>query len=250
MRLAAEGLAVGLLSACTAQQAAQLEPANPDPFEPVNRAIYALNDFGDRYLARPVAQGYEKATPGAFRTGASHFLDNLRYPITIINDFLQGKVRQGGADLARLALNSTVGLLGIFDPASEMGLRANNEDFGQTLAVWGVPEGPYLVVPVFGPYTVSGVVGDLAGTQISPLVQLPEGGAAWAFWAWYLVDTRYRLLGIDEEVRRAFDPYALVRDAYLQRQRYKILDGQVPDDELILDEELDPEAPPPDSPQD
>ena len=166
--------------AAPAMRPAQREPPNPDPFEPVNRVIYKVNDFGDRYVARPVARAYEKATPGAFRLGASNFLDNLRYPITIVNDFLQGKVRQGGADFARFALNSTVGLLGLFDPATDMGLEKHDEDFGQTLAVWGVPEGPYLMVPVFGPYTVTSAVGDLADTQISPLVQIPEDGAATA----------------------------------------------------------------------
>jgi phospholipid-binding lipoprotein MlaA len=242
-RRVACGFAFGLLSGCATHQVAESEPPNPDPFEPFNRAMYKVNDFGDRYLARPVAKGYEKATPSALRVGASRFLDNLRYPITIVNDFLQGKLRQGGADVARLALNSTVGLFGLFDPATEMGLKANDEDFGQTFAVWGLPDGPYLVVPVFGPYTVSSAIGDLAGTQVSPLVQAPEGAAAWALWAWYLVDTRYRLLGIDEEVRRAFDPYVFVRDSYLQNRRYKIYDGHVPEDELIPEEDPEPEAP-------
>jgi phospholipid-binding lipoprotein MlaA len=235
--------AVSILAGCAGQQAAEREPPSPDPFEPFNRAMYKVNEIGDRYLAKPVAKGYEKATPRAMRLGASHFLDNLRYPITIINDFLQGKVGQGGADLARLALNSTVGLFGLFDPATEIGLDANDEDFGQTFAVWGLPEGPYLVVPLFGPYTVSSLLGDLVGTQVSPLVQIPEDAAAWALWAWYLVDTRYRLLGIDEEIQRAFDPYVFVRDSYLQNRRYRIHDGQVPEDELMPDDEPESATP-------
>jgi len=234
---------VALLLGCASHETAQREPPNPDPFEPVNRVIYKVNDFGDRYVARPVARAYRKGTPSAFRAGASNFLDNLRYPITIVNDFLQGKIRQGGADFARFALNSTVGLLGLFDPAKDMGLEKNDEDFGQTLAVWGVPEGPYLMVPVFGPYTVTSAAGAIADTQISPMVQIPEDGAATALWAWYLVDARYNLLGIDREVRKAFDPYIFIRDSYLQNRRYKIYDGQVPEEELLPDDGQDDEAP-------
>lgn len=211
---------------------------NPDPFEPVNRAIYKVNDLGDRYIAKPAARAYEKGTPRAFRVGANNFLGNLRYPITIVNDFLQGKLRQGSADLARFAINSTVGLGGLFDPASTIGLRANDEDFGQTLSVWGLPEGPYLMVPVFGPYTVSSAVGDLAGTQVSLLVQGPEDEAAIAMWVWYLVHQRYSVLGADEEIQRAFDPYIFIRDAYLQNRRYKIYDGDPPEDELFPEDEL------------
>ena len=174
------------LGGCATTGGSGAEP-DPDPFEPANRAIYKLNDLGDRYIAEPLARGYEKATPRAFRIGANNFLENLRYPITIVNAFLQGKVRQGGADLARFVLNSTVGLGGLFDPASDVGLRANDEDFGQTFAVWGLPQGPYLMVPVFGPYTVGSAAGDLVGTQFSLLVQGPEDEAAIALWVWYLV---------------------------------------------------------------
>jgi len=226
------------LAGCATTGGAGAEP-NPDPFEPANRAIYKLNDLGDRYIAEPLARGYEKATPRAFRIGANNFLGNLRYPITIVNAFLQGKVRQGGADLARFVMNSTVGLGGLFDPASDVGLRANDEDFGQTFAVWGLPQGPYLMVPVFGPYTVGSAAGDLVGTQFSLLVQGPEDEAAIALWVWYLVQERYNLLGAEEEVRRAFDPYIFVRDAYLQNRLYKIHDGNPPEDDLYLEDEED-----------
>jgi phospholipid-binding lipoprotein MlaA len=239
-RLAVAGLALANAAGCTGTQGTEREARNPDPFEPVNRAIYKFNDLGDRYVAKPVAQAYEKGTPRAFRAGAGNFFDNLRYPITVINDVLQGKFRQGGADLARFAINSTVGLGGIFDPAEDIGLRNNDEDFGQTFSVWGLPEGPYLMVPIFGPYTVSSGVGDLLGTQVSLLVQLPDEGRV-AMWIWYLVHLRYGVLGADEEVQRAFDPYIFIRDAYLQNRRYKTLDGDVPEDELFLEDELDEE---------
>jgi phospholipid-binding lipoprotein MlaA len=228
------------MSACTSQNGTRREADNRDPFEPFNRVVYRVNDWGDRYIARPAAKAYEKGTPRAFRAGAGNFFDNLRYPITIVNDFLQGKVQQGGADLARFAINSTIGLGGLFDPANDIGLRAHDEDFGQTFAVWGVPEGPYLVLPIFGPYTVTSAVGDLAGTQVSLLIQMPDNAAV-GLWIWYLVHLRYGLLGVDEEVRNAFDPYIFVRDAYLQNRRYKVLDGNVPEDELFPEDEFDDE---------
>jgi phospholipid-binding lipoprotein MlaA len=235
-------LAVLALAGCAGSSGAQRSAPDADPFEPVNRVVYKFNDFGDRYLAKPVAKAYEKA-PRAFRAGAGNFFDNLRYPITVINDFLQGKARQGGADLARFAINSTIGLGGLLDPAEKMGLRFNDEDFGQTFSAWGLPEGPYLMVPIFGPYTVSSAVGDLVGTQASLLVQLPDNGGATALWIWYLVHLRYGVLGADEEIQRAFDPYVFIRDAYLQNRRYKTYDGDVPDEELFPDDEFEEEPP-------
>lgn len=242
MTLAAMATVAILLTGCGSNGAARKPPENPDPFEKVNRAIYKFNDVGDRYVARPLAKGYEKATPRALRNGIGNAFDNMRYPITIINDFLQGKFRQGGEDLARFAINSTIGLGGLFDPATEAGLRENDEDFGQTFVKWGAPEGPYLMVPVFGPYTITSGVGDLVGTQASLLVQLPDDSATTAaLWIAYLIHVRYTLLGVDEQVREAYDPYIFVRDAYLQNRRYKALDGDVPEDDLYLDEELEDE---------
>jgi len=231
-------IAALMLAACATGGAGRQEP-DPDPFEKLNRGVYRFNDTVDRYVAKPVARGYEKATPRALRRGVSNFLDNLRYPITIVNDFLQGKFAQGGADLGRFAMNSTVGLFGLFDPATEAGLDAHDEDFGQTFAVWGLPQGPYLMVPIFGPYTVGSGIGDLVGTQVSLLIQSPEDEAALILWGLYLVDLRYRLLPLDEEIQRAFDPYLFIRDSYLQNRRYKIYDGQVPEDELLLDEDME-----------
>jgi phospholipid-binding lipoprotein MlaA len=227
-----------ILGACAAREAGERE-TNPDPLEPINRVMFTINDYGDRYIAEPIAKGYEKASPRAVRMGASNFLENLRYPITIVNDFLQGKFRQGGADLTRFLMNSTVGLLGIFDPATEAGFPEHDEDLGQTLAVWGVPAGPYLMVPVFGPYTLGHGLGALADTQASLLTQYPDSSLTGKLGALYLVHERYELLDVTEEVRAAFDPYIFVRDAYFQNRAYKIHDGNVPEDELYLDEEFE-----------
>jgi phospholipid-binding lipoprotein MlaA len=225
-------IAVTGLSGCATSGAQRAEP-NPDPFENVNRAVYSFNDTLDRWVAQPVAKGYQRSVPLPVRESVSNFLANLRYPITIVHDFLQGKPRQGMQDLARFGVNSTLGLLGFFDPAGRAGMEAHEEDLGQTLAVWGVPDGPYLMLPIFGPNTVTGMVGDLADTQISPLLQLPdEPAVVWGLTGLYLLDQRYRILGFDDEVRSSFDPYLFVRDSYLQNRLYKIHDGQVPEDEL------------------
>lgn len=232
--------AIACIAGCAGTSATRKEPVNPDPFERFNRVMYDINDLGDRYLARPVAQAYEAGTPTIFRIGANNFLENLSYPITIVNDFLQGKVAQGGRDLARFAINSTIGLFGLFDPASAAGLEIHDEDFGQTFAVWGLPQGPYLVVPVFGPYTVSSAVDDLAGTQLSLIIQKPDDtGVRNALMIWYLVHRRYSLLPADEQLRQAFDPYIFLRDAYLQNRRYKIYDGNPPLEDLYPEDEDD-----------
>ncbi len=227
-----------LIAGCASGPASEREP-NPDPFEPVNRVLFTINDYGDRYIAEPIAKGYEKATPMAVRRGANNFFSNLRYPITIINDFLQGKVRQGGADLTRFLMNSTVGLLGIFDPATAAGFPEHDEDLGQTLAVWGVRPGPYFMVPVFGPYTLGHGLGALADTQVSLLTQYDDASLTGKLGVVYLVHERYRLLDASDEVRAAFDPYVFVRDAYFQNRQYLIHDGNVPEEDMFPEDEFD-----------
>ncbi|MCC5794402.1 MAG: VacJ family lipoprotein [Chromatiales bacterium] len=231
-------LASLLLLACTpalGSDGDEPRERNPDPFEPVNRAIFRFNDFGDRYFLRPVAVGWERATPGPMRRGASNFFSNLQYPVVIINQFLQGKFAEGGRDTARFVINSTIGLGGLFDPASELGLRENDEDFGQTLAVWGVPQGPYLMVPLVGPRTARHAVGSVTDLFIDPLVIYPDTTVRNTTAAVFIVHDRSTLLSADRQVREAFDPYIFLRDAYLQNRRFKILDGEIPEDDLLDD---------------
>lgn len=227
-------VAVLSLGGCAARQA---EERNPDPLEPVNRAVYRFNDVADRYVAKPAAKTYKKILPHVVRTHTTSFFNNLLYPITVVNDFLQGKVRQGGADLARFAVNTTVGIIGIFDPATDMGLEAHDEDFGQTLAVWGVPDGPYLMVPIFGPRTLSHAVGSLADTQVSILVQYDDSSVRSKVGLWYMVHKRHQLLELDEEIEKAFDPYLFIRDAYFQNRQFLIYDGEVPEEEWYPEDE-------------
>jgi phospholipid-binding lipoprotein MlaA len=209
-----------------------------DPIEPVNRVIFRVNDVGDRYLLRPVASGYERALPQQLRTGVGNVFSNLLYPVTIANAFLQGKFSQCGRDGARFLLNSTVGLAGIFDPATRIGLMENDEDFDQTMAVWGVGEGPFLMIPIFGPRTLRHLAGDAVDAPLTPFLSITDGevNLALAAWVLYQVDNRSRLLDADQQVFESFDPYIFVRDAYLQNRRYRALDGNVPEDDSYLDE--------------
>ncbi len=225
-----------LASGCASRQAAEQSGAN-DPFEPVNRVIYKFNDTGDRYVLRPVAVGYRRGLPSQIQAGIRNFFSNLTYPVTVVNALLQGKVRQAGHDGARLLVNSTIGLGGLFDPATRIGLVENDEDFGQTLGVWGVPEGPYLVLPLLGPRTTRHAVGTAADSPLTPFMGVTEGrlNLSLGLWLVYNVDKRSRLLDLDQQVFEAFDPYLFVRDAYLQNRRYNVRDGRMPDDSSYLD---------------
>ena len=240
------------VSGCASQSAAASEDAY-DPLQPVNRVFYRFNDLGDRYVLRPVAVGYSRALPAQLRTGVHNFFSNLLYPVTIANAFLQGKFRQSGRDGARFLLNTTVGLGGLFDPASRVGLTENDEDFGQTLAVWGVGNGPYLVIPILGPSTLRNTAGDVVDTPLTPFLNITDGDLGWRLgtWAIYQVDGRSGFLDADTQIFEAYDPYIFVRDAYLQNRRYRSLDGNVPEDDSYLDEsELDdPEGDAPESPE-
>lgn len=234
------GMAMALSGCATREITTSTEAF--DPIEPVNRVIFRVNDVGDRYLLRPVASGYERALPQQMRTGVRNVFSNLLYPVTIANAFLQGKFSQCTRDGARFLLNSTVGLAGIFDPATRIGLLENDEDFDQTMAVWGIGEGPYLVIPIFGPRTLRHLAGDTVDAPLTPFLDITDGEVdlTLAAWVLYQVDNRSRLLDADQQVFESFDPYIFVRDAYLQNRRYLALDGNVPEGDSYLDEaELD-----------
>ncbi|MGH8371914.1 MAG: MlaA family lipoprotein [Gammaproteobacteria bacterium] len=199
-----------------------------DPWEKLNRATYAFNDKIDKAIARPVARTYTRAVPQHARTGIHNFIENLGEPVDIANDILQAKGTQTLKDTGRFLINSTFGLLGFFDVASHVGLPEHDEDFGQTLAHWGVPSGPYLVLPILGPSTVRDAGGLYTDTYLNPVwsnlrVRYRNGS--------YVVegiDTRAGLMNLNATLDSAFDPYTFVRDAYIQHRRYKIYDGNPP----------------------
>lgn len=222
--------------ATTAQRAA--DPR--DPFEPINRASYALNDGLDRALIKPAARGYRAVTPTFIQTGVSNVFSNAKYPVTLVNDALQGKFKAALNDTGRFVLNTTLGLGGLFDPASDVGLDRNDEDFGQTFGKWGIASGPYFVVPLFGPTTLRDGFGSIADDFAEPRSYLEDDSTRWTLWAAGNFEKRVRLLDADSVLERTGDPYAFIRSAYLQRREYQVKDGNVPSADLeeeILEED-------------
>lgn len=207
-----------------------------DPIEPVNRAVFQFNDTVDKAVLKPVAQGYKAVLPRPIRTGVTNFFANLRDPWIALNQILQGKIEEGATDFMRFVTNTTFGLAGIFDVASEGGMEKHDEDFGQTLGVWGLDTGPYLVLPILGPSNVR----DGAGRVADSAAYVPWEGPGWAdagdevairnsLTTVDLIQTRAGLLDASNVLEEAaLDRYAFVRDAYLQRRRSQVYDGNAP----------------------
>ena len=214
-------------------------PLNNDPWEPMNRGIYRFNDELDRAVVKPVAKGYKAATPEWLRVRVGLFFANVGYPVTMVNQLLQGKPKLFAQDTGRFLANTVLGLGGLFDVADRMGMPAHDEDFGQTFAVWGVPSGPYLMLPVFGPSTLrdaparipSYFLGPYRYTHLSTPIELGARAAE-------MIDTRAALLSAESTLESAFDKYGLVRDAWLQRREYLIFDGDPPVEPLLLEDDL------------
>ena len=230
-----------LLAGCASTSAATKSPH--DPLEPMNRAVYRFNDAFDRALARPVAKAYHDHVPDPVRSGISNGIDNLAYPTTIVNNLLQAKWRAALNDIGRFLLNSTFGLGGLFDPATKEGLDKNDEDFGQTLGKWGVPAGPYLVLPFWGPSSLRDAPMIYPERYTDLRGYLGDWETKWTLIAVGALDTRSELLSVDQVLRNAYDPYVFMRDAYLQRREYQVRDGNVPEEQI--EEPLD-EPPPED----
>jgi phospholipid-binding lipoprotein MlaA len=209
-----------------------------DPHEGFNRSMYEFNDDLDRAVMKPVATGYTRALPQPVRTGVSNFYDNLTYLDTTINSYLQGKVVQGTSDLGRFIINTTFGIVGIFDVATHLGLEKHDEDFGQTLAVWGAREDSYVMYPVFGPSSVRDTGGIVVSMLTNPVfyaaapVAIPLG-------ILQAVDLRARQEGfVRFRDEAALDPYLFTRDSYLQHREHEIRDG-VQGRRSIYDEPFD-----------
>lgn len=204
-----------------------------DPFEDFNRDMFAFNELLDDYVAEPVVTAYNWVTPHFVQTGIGNFFSNLKDINVVLNDLLQGKLLQSGEDTGRFLLNTTVGLGGLFDVASEVGLEKHEEDFDQTFAVWGVPQGPYLVLPVLGPTTGRGIGGSVLDTAANPLTYV-----GYPVQALSLLNERANadsaLKMIDEA---ALDRYVFTREAFLQARKHLITDGksEVTDDVLSED---------------
>jgi len=206
-----------------------------DPFESYNRAIHNFNEGFDRTIARPVARAYRNVMPDWADKGVTNFFGNLDDVRVLANNLLQFKFQQAASDSARIFFNTTIGLLGFFDVASHMGFRKHHEDFGQTLGYWGVPSGPYFVLPFFGPSTIrdtAGLGADYA--YFDPLLRnVRRSGSRNALFLTDFVDTRADLLDASQLLEAAaLDPYVYVREAYLQRRQYYVYDGDPPMDDF------------------
>ena len=219
-----------------------------DPWESWNRGVYKVNDKLDRAVAKPVTKAYVRVVPHPIRTGVTNFFENLSTPTVMINDALQGKFRAAANDLGRFLLNSTVGLAGILDPATPAGLDRNDEDFGQTLGHWGVHPGPFVELPILGPSDVRDTAGKVVDTYTNPRQYIKNSTVSYGLYLPYLVDKRAALLPLDETLKHVYDPYAFVRDAYLQRRAYLISDGKATTDETLVDPDPDADKAPPASP--
>ncbi len=205
-----------------------------DPLEPANRKIASFNDTVDRWALKPIAEGYVSITPEPIRNGISNFFDNLLYPTVIVNQFLQGKFKTGSQDAGRFLINSTIGVAGFVDIASHMGFERHEEDFGQTFAVWGFSRGPYLVLPLLGPSTVSDGIGKAAGLYTYPPTYIEDDTTRLGVFGLRMIDTRASLLETEKLI--SGDRYLFVRDAYLQRREYLIRDGETKATDPFLDD--------------
>jgi phospholipid-binding lipoprotein MlaA len=209
---------------------------NPDPWQGLNRKIFGFNKFLDRWILKPVAKTYDWVLPDPLQRGVGNVFDNLLTPWVAANQFMQGKPRHGLSDLARFGLNTTLGLAGVFDVASHGGIRKHEEDFGQTLVVWGVPLGPYIMIPVLGPSTATMAAGRVADSYANPIRYIDDVPTRNAVLALYIINQRAQLLEAESLV--SGDEYLFIRDAYLQRRQFLIDDGKVEEDPF-LDEEFD-----------
>jgi len=205
----------------------QEKTRNIDPWEPVNRKIYGFNDTLDRWLIRPVAEGYRFVMPDFAEQGVTNFITNIYEFNSFFNSLLQwefiGATHAGG----RFLVNSTLGLLGLFDVATPMGITPFRADFGQTLAVWGVDSGPYVMLPLFGPHTVRSSIGYFTDTYTSIPYLVNEQTWAWTFWTVEVIDYRARLLDAEDLITG--DRYIFLREAYLQRREAFVKRGTVDD---------------------
>ncbi|WP_022955680.1 MlaA family lipoprotein [Perlucidibaca piscinae] len=227
-------LAAVLLLSAVSPQALAADAA--DPWEGFNRAVFRFNETLDRYVTKPLAKGYQTVTPQVVDDAISRFFNNLSSPVTLVNQLLQGKPAAAAATTSRLIFNSTVGVGGLFDVAARMGVKREKEDFGQTLAVWGVKPGPYLVLPLLGPSTVRDTAGRVGDIASDPRVYMNDDFAMVLGFV-EVVDVRADLLSVEKVIEG--DRYNFIRDYYLQQREFAIADGRIEKDEFLDEDPSD-----------
>lgn len=201
-----------------------------DPLEPLNRSVYRFNEVVDKAVLKPAAKSYDAGVPKPVKTAVGNFFSNVDDVLVTFNDLLQLKIRQAASDAGRVLVNSTAGILGFVDVATSLGLAKHDEDFGQTLGYWGVGNGPYLVLPFFGPSTVRDTTGLAVDLKLDPLINgikdVPTRNAVLGL---RVVNKRFSLLGAEKIIQEAaLDPYEFLRETYLQRRRSQVYDGNPP----------------------
>lgn len=227
-------ITVTMLSGCASLNSHE----GNDPLETINRGVFQFNEKADEYVLEPVAKGYQFVTPNVVDRGISNFFSNLDDVVVFVNDILQLKLNQAISDGGRVLVNSTVGVLGFADMATDMGMPKNNEDFGQTLGVYGVGAGPYIVLPILGPSNLRDALGLFADSFVDPIQQIDDSDAMWSAIVLKGVDARADVISTKKVVDQAsLDSYNFIRSGYLQRREYLIYDGNPPmDDDNIFDE--------------
>ncbi len=219
-----------LLVGCASDPRRVADPR--DPFESYNRAVDRFNSDFDKAFMQPLAIGYQKLTPKPVDRGITNFFYNLDDLTSAVNNALQFKMSRAGSDVGRIFINSTVGILGFIDVATNVGLPSYKEDLGQTLGYWGVPQGAYLMLPLLGPCTVRDTIGFTGDMVTDPLFNISEQHVYWGLVGVRLIDRRADLLTAGQIVQdAAIDPYSFVRDAYLQRRLSLVFDGNPPEDQ-------------------
>ena len=224
-----------VISGCSYQ--GNLAPDDSDPYEKSNRGFFEFNEKLDEAILEPVADTYDVVVPEVAQTGFINFIKNAESPINIVNLLLQGRPIDSLESLLNFSINSTIGILGIFDPASKMGLKTYDEDFGQTLGIWGFEDGSYWMTPVLGPYTTRHTVGDLIDNLFNPLTYIDNGASRYGIKILDKIQERSDLSPLEDELYGSYDPYQYLRDSYLDNRKFKLKNGQV--DEVEDFDEID-----------
>lgn len=213
-----------LLSACATPMVERSDPR--DPYENLNRKVFVVNQVFDQLLLKPVARGYADYAPNFIQTTIGNFFGNLADVWTAVNNFLQGKPREGIQDTGRVAVNTVFGVAGLADVATKLGFPKHQEDFGQTLGVWGVKPGPYVMLPLFGPSTLRDAVAKPLDLYVDPVNLSTRADVEYSLRAARLVDDRARLLPTTDMIEKvALDPYQFVRDAHFQQREARVSDA-------------------------
>lgn len=220
LRIATILLLAAALVGCATVPPAERNPR--DPWQRVNRGVYKFNDAIDRTVVTPVARTYVRVMPQTIRTGVTNFFNNVTYPDVIVNALLQGQLEPFARDTGRLIVNTTIGIGGILDPASHMGLALEDRDFGQTFGKWGIPSGPFLVLPFIGPSDVRDGIGRLPDSYAEPWVYMRNPYWEYGTILVYEVSLRAGILPLTDMAQKTYDPYAFERNAYLQHRDFMV----------------------------